>query len=215
MTTSPTEQPDALPTVEQPDALPTVEQPDALPELGNDLFLAVAGHLGLADLPRALRVSRSWQTVLDSADFLWACMCQKLWETKAYVPKSLRVLAEGSAAVLEAEKEERRLLMRLKVRELVEKMRSLHVPARPAELIEKGDFADAIISAKFEAAQKAAAANGDEPCASMLLLRPSLLVRPGEALPKAALRCDPNPAWCIIPFGCHLACGLCHLGRAS
>ena len=155
---------------------------DAFPALGDDAFLLVVMLLPRQDLARALRVCKAWRRLLDETDSLWLAVCETAWAGKAYVPASLRALAEGAAAVQDAEQQERRDLIGLKVRDLVGLMRKLNVHGQASEMIEKGDFADAIISARSKAAEEGSWTH-------KLLRKPSLLVRDQrETFPKAALR---------------------------
>ena len=170
------------------DALADAELDDVLMSaLGDDLFLEVASHLPLHDLGASLSVCKSWQRLLDGTALLWRSMCHMRWEDKKYVPDKLCAMADGDHATgndaEDADAAERQSLMALKVRELKDLMRSLRVQSRAAELIEKSDFADAIVSARRQAAEEGSDTH-------KLLRCPWMLVRSerGESLPKAALR---------------------------
>ena len=160
---------------------------EAFPSIagGNDLLLTVAAHLPLSDLARSLRVCKAWKAVLDGSPLVWRSLCSRAWQGKMYVPATLRALAENDFSseddTREAESRQRHNLMGLKISELKELMRKLKMQVKVGDLIEKSDFADAILDARrAEAAGYTATQN--------LLTRPWLLVRPYEASPKAALR---------------------------
>lgn len=155
---------------------------DAVPALGNDLFLMSTYHLALPDLACALCVSHAWRGVLDGDDHLWELFCQRAWASKVYVPQSLRRMAASRSRVDDDDEDERKELMRLKISELKDLMRSMRVQGtRAAEFIEKGDFADAVLRARRRSIEEGAHVR-------KLLGKPSLLVRPGELPAKAALR---------------------------
>ena len=157
-----------------------VDVVDAFPELGNDVFLLVAAELSLRDVSIALRVCKAWHVVLDGTDRLWSSLCEHMWASKAYVPASLRAMAAGGLAMAAAERDERRELLDAKIRHLKDLMRTLELQDG---LVEKGEIADAILSARHNATEKGTFTH-------KLLHRPSLLVRhdSGESMPKAALR---------------------------
>jgi hypothetical protein len=150
------------------------QEADAWPVLGNDIFLMIAAALSRSDLASALRVSKSWQAVLDGTARLWWAACKSEWASKVYVPAALRALAEGD------DEQERRDLMASRVRELKNMLHSLRLQD-DGGLIEKGDYADAILRARRLSAEQGTPTQ-------QLLRRPSLLVRRGESGPKAALR---------------------------
>ena len=160
---------------------------DAFPAItgGNDVLPTVAAQLTLAELARSLRVCKAWLGILDGTPHLWRALSAKTWADKAFVPESLRAMAERDFAseddTKDAEARQRQSLMGLKIADLKQLMRRLRVQVSTADLIEKGDFADAIIHA-----QRTAAAGHDK--TQNLLARPWLLARPSEALPKAAMR---------------------------
>ena len=167
---------------------PQAQEFDAFPDLafgGNDVLSEVASQLALGDLARLLRVSKAWQGILDGTPYIWRALCEHTWEDKAHVPASLRSMAEGEFvsrdAAQESDEKERRSLLALKIRELKDVMRSLRVQVSAGELIEKDDFAEAIMRARRKAAESHTATQ-------TLLSRPWLLVRASESLPKAALR---------------------------
>ena len=164
------------------------EELDAFPDLacgGNGVLTEVASQLSVGDVARLLSVSKAWQGILDNTPFIWRALCQHAWEDKAYVPASLRSMSEGDFpskdAAQSSDEKERQTLMALKIRELKDMMRSLRIQVGAGDLIEKNDFADAIMKARRKAAESHTATQ-------MLLSRPWLLVRANEALPKAALR---------------------------
>ena len=144
---------------------------DALP---NDVLLMVCFHLERRDVAISHQVSRAWSALLGGSELLWRGLCQREWADKEYVPASLQVLSEGRAAVAAARAASREKLMRLRVSELKDRMRSLKLQSRASELIEKGDFADCILRAQTSASE--------------LLNEPSLLLREGEPHAKGALR---------------------------
>lgn len=158
---------------------------DAFPAItgGNDVLPTVAAQLTLAELGRSLRVCKAWLNILNSTPHLWRALSAKTWGGKAYVPESLRALAERDFAsendTKDAEARQRQYLMGLKIADLKQLMRRFRVST--SNPIEKGDFADAIIHA-----QRTAAAGHDK--TQNLLARPWLLARQSEALPKAAMR---------------------------
>jgi hypothetical protein len=161
---------------------------DAFPDLafgGNDVLSEVASQLAMGDLARSLRVSKAWRGILDGTPFIWRALCEHAWEGKAYVPASLRSMAEGEFlskdAAQESDEKERQSLLALKIRELKDLMRGLRIQVSAGELIEKDDFASAIMQARRKAAESHTATQ-------TLLSRPWLLVRASEPLPKAALR---------------------------
>jgi hypothetical protein len=155
---------------------------DPLSALGSDVFLVVAAHLALSELAQVLCVRKAWRTLLDGTPHLWRGLCKHVWASKAHVPAALSVLAEGEFAEM-AEDEERRTLMHLRARELKDLVMSLRLERESRFLIEKGDFADAILSARRKAAEASSVT-------FTILNRPLQLVRreAGESLPKAALR---------------------------
>ena len=126
-------------------------------------------------------MSRTWRTVLDATECLWAGVCEREWADKVYVPAALRHMAKGEAGVASAEQAERNRLMTSRVREL--KLMMLCMNVHDQGLVEKGDITDAILSARHRAAEE-----GD--ATQAILHRPALLVRrsSGESYPKAALR---------------------------
>ena len=78
---------------------------DAFPDLafgGNDVLSEVASQLAMGDLARSLRVSKAWRGILDGTPFIWRALCEHAWEGKAYVPASLRSMAEGESALQRA-----------------------------------------------------------------------------------------------------------------
>jgi hypothetical protein len=155
---------------------------DPLSALGSDVFLVVAAHFALSELAQVLCVRKAWRTLLDGTPHLWRGLCKHVWASKAHVPAALSVLAEGEFAEM-AEDEERRTLMHLRARELKDLVMSLRLERESRFLIEKGDFADAILSARRKAAEASSVT-------FTILNRPLQLVRreAGESLPKAALR---------------------------
>ena len=160
---------------------------EAFPSIagGNDLLLTVAAHLPLSDLARSLRVCKAWKAVFDGSPLVWRSQCNRAWQGKMYVPATLRALAENDFSseddTQEAESRRRHNLMGFKISELKELMRKLKMQVKVGDLIEKSDFADAILDAeRAEAAGYTATQN--------LLARPWVLVRQDEASPKAALR---------------------------
>jgi hypothetical protein len=163
------------------------EQLDAFPDVllgGNDVLVEVAGKLTLDELGKACRVSKAWLQLLDGTPYLWRSLCERAWSKKEYVPKSLRALAEGcdlEGAAASAAAAEHHKLMSLKIRELQTIMRSLSLSAYAGEMIEKADFAQAILDARCKAAETYTATE-------TLLRRPWALCREGQSLPKAALR---------------------------
>lgn len=159
---------------------------DAFPDLafgGNDVLSEVASQLSVGDLARLLRVSKAWQGILDGTPFIWRDLCEHAWEDKAYVPASLRSMSEGDFlsedVAQRSDEKERQTLLGLKIRDLKVVMRSLRIQVSTGELIEKDDFAVAIMKARRKAAKSHT---------ETLLSRPWLLVRANETLPKAALR---------------------------
>ena len=158
---------------------------DAFPVLGNDLFLEVMAQMDRHGLAIALGVCKAWQTLLDATAQLWRAHCNREWDALVYVPASLQIMAQADAGAeaSSGEQEERRELMGLKTRELRQMMGSLRIQIGVGNLIEKGDFADAILGA-----QRLALAMATD--TEKMLKRPSMLVRreQGESLPKAALR---------------------------
>ena len=105
----------------------------------------------MAELCCSLRVSKAWKVLLDGNAHLWRLQCSALWAGKAYVPASLRELANGEfpspAVAANAEAAEREALLKLKIRELKGIMRSLRMTVMVGDLIEKDEFAAAILDA--------------------------------------------------------------------
>ena len=156
---------------------------DPLGRLGDDIFLAVAAMLPLEDVARALLVAKAWQQALDQDADLWQSICAREWRHKVYVPRALRAMAAGISALQAVEEEERQELMRLRARELKDQMRLLNLRDEMASLVEKCDFAEAILRVRRQAA-------ADGTTTQKLLRQPLELVRhtSAEVLPKAALR---------------------------
>lgn len=161
---------------------------DAFPELafgGNDVLSEVGAQLPMADMARSLCTCKAWQSVLDGSPHLWRALCAQAWADKMYVPESLRTMSEGDFLTDEVMtrnlQQDRQALMALKISELKNLMRSLRMQAYVGELIEKGDFADAIMDARRKAAETYTATQ-------LLLRQPHRLVKQSENLPKAALR---------------------------
>jgi hypothetical protein len=69
---------------------------DAFPAItgGNDVLPTVAAQLTVAELARSLRVCKAWLSILDGTPHLWRALSAKTWADKAYVPESLRAMAE-------------------------------------------------------------------------------------------------------------------------
>ena len=149
---------------------------------GNDVLSEVGTQLLVADLARSLCVCKAWRVLLDGSPHIWRALCKQLWADKACVPALLRTMSEGdfpsSEANARAEQQERESLMALKIQQLKSVMRSLRMQVSVGELVEKRDFADAIIEARRNAADGV----------TVLLRRPWMLVKANESLPKAALR---------------------------
>mmetsp|Transcript_54892 Transcript_54892/g.108943 ORF Transcript_54892/g.108943 Transcript_54892/m.108943 type:complete len:372 (-) Transcript_54892:255-1370(-) len=139
--------------------------------IGLDTFRTfVAALFTRQELAGLLRVSHDWQQILDKTEHVWTALCHKAWEGKVYVPKSLRLMALGSAAVDESAVKERTSLMSMRVSGLKEKMTTLRVRIAQGQCVEKKDFVDVI-----EATQKDRIERGTE--TDKLLHAPHLLVR--------------------------------------
>ena len=172
---------------------------DAFPTLalaGNDVLVEVAATMALRDLAKALRVCKAWHEILDGSPHIWRRLCDYFWHSKAYVPLALRKLSTmdfaSEATLQQAEEEERRDLMALKIRTLKTMLLTLSLTESAdgsSNFIEKSDFVNAVLSARrrdfLEASLEAA---GPSLQLEVLLKRPFLLAKAGESLPKAALR---------------------------
>jgi hypothetical protein len=165
----------------------SLEELDAFPSItgGNDVLPTMAAQLSLSDLARSLCVCKSWQSILDGTPQLWRALCEKTWAGKVYVPGSLRTMAAldfpSEDDAKQDEERQRQSLLGLKIAELKNIMYRLRVEVRVGDLIEKGDFVEAILDAQRKVAAGFNATQN-------LLARPWQLVRPKESLPKAALR---------------------------
>ena len=154
--------------------------PSILETIGHDAFLAVAAMLAPRELGAALGVCASWRAPLDASEHVWGLACRVAWRGKAYVPRKLRELAGGAAAVEAAAVAERDALLALKVGALKERLRALP-RATLKECVEKRDFVEALLAHERRRAEAGAPT-------ARLLACPRLLARARENLAKAALR---------------------------
>jgi hypothetical protein len=135
-----------------------LDEMDAFPGVagGNDVLLMAASHLSLSEMANSLRVCKAWRSIFDGTPHLWRSLCERTWRDKAYVPESLRALAGRDFAseddTQQAELRQRQNLMGLRIAELKQMMRRLRVQVNTADLIEKGDFADAILESRLKVA---------------------------------------------------------------
>jgi hypothetical protein len=106
---------------------------DAFPAItgGNDVLPTVAAQLTLAELARSLRVCKAWLSIVDGTPHLWRALSAKTWADKAFVPESLRAMAERDFAseddTKDAEARQRQSLMGLKIADLKQLMRRFRV----------------------------------------------------------------------------------------
>ena len=96
-----------------------------LETIGIDTFLAVAAMLTPRELGASLGVCASWRAPLDASEHVWGLACRVAWRGKAYVPRKLRELAGGAAAVEAAAVAERDELLALRVGAIKERLRAV------------------------------------------------------------------------------------------
>ena len=78
-------------------------KPTELSALPTGPILVVLEFLSLRALSRALRVSREWQSLVDTHDHLWTAQFSVYAAGREYVVPALAELSRGERAVLQSE----------------------------------------------------------------------------------------------------------------